>query len=153
MKAAQQPLLAFFRGTGVDQSGRHLDDVLAFDDVHLEQIHDYIQWLFPLSQHSHYNPQAPVLDRGQIDLFRADDDLKRAVLKGLDRMLSFYGLERVSDRPEDVIRRAKQFERRKREWLNDNNNNFKRITRILTSLRLLGLEKHSAALYACLRDI
>ena len=54
------PLHAFLAGVGKDSRGRTVDDVLGLADGPLEYIHDYIQWLFPLSTRSMAQPGAPV---------------------------------------------------------------------------------------------
>jgi len=45
------------------------------------------------------------------------------------------------------------FEVKRRGWLHAGDHNHLRLTRILTSLRLLGLDDHSRALYRCLAGI
>jgi hypothetical protein len=42
-----EELLAFYRGLAPDNRGRYLREILLWDDVDLEYVHDYIQWLFP----------------------------------------------------------------------------------------------------------
>ena len=53
-------LMAFYRG-GRDDRGRRLEDVLGWDHHQLELVHDYIQWMFPLTERSMAQPSAPVL--------------------------------------------------------------------------------------------
>jgi len=87
-------LLAFYRG-GRDTEGRTLDQILAWDDVELEYVHDYIQWLFPTTRRSAFNPVAPVLTDEVISFFRRDGALRDRLLAAFDRMLRFYGFVRV----------------------------------------------------------
>lgn len=144
-------LLAFFRGTGTDGAGRRLADVLAWDDEGLESHHDYIQWLFPLRTRSSVHPETPILDEAVIAEFHRDPELRRVLLSALDRMLSFYGLRRcTSPRGEPIIEPSSDFEERRRNWLWPNNHNHLRLTRILTCLRILGLQPYAAALQKCL---
>jgi hypothetical protein len=69
-------------------------------------------------------------------------------------MLDFYGLalvEAAAGTPR--IERAPDFAAKSRGWLHAGNHNHLRLTRILTSLRLLGLEDHGRTLYRCLAAI
>ena len=61
MAVTETPIVRFYRGTGFDARGRSLDEVLAWDDERLEDVHDYIQWLFPLDEPSQFTPHAPLL--------------------------------------------------------------------------------------------
>lgn len=138
-------ILAFFEGTATDDRGRSLADVLAFDDAALERIHDYIQWLFPLVERSGANPGAPRLDEAAIAAFRASPSLRAKLRAAFDRMLAFYGLRRNGER---VVEDATFASRA--QWLTPGNHNHLRLTRIITSLRLLGLEREAHALFQAL---
>jgi Opioid growth factor receptor (OGFr) conserved region. len=141
-----QPLVAFYRNLQSDDRGRMLDDILARDDDWLESTHDYIQWLFPLAAPSGANPFAPVLDEAQIAVFRQDAALQEKLLQAFGRMLAFYGLERQGD----AIAKGPNWSRRKVNWFTRPTHNNLRITRILASLRLLGLESEARAFYRAL---
>ena len=66
------PLHAFLAGAGRDGRGRLASDVLGFSDDRLEEVHDYIQWLFPLQTRSAAQPQSPVLSTAEIEAIRTD---------------------------------------------------------------------------------
>src|SRR4029077_4881134 len=142
-------LLAFYARSGKDAAGRRIDDIWRFSKAELEDNHDYIQWLFPLTERSAFNPNAPVLDAATIENFRANESLQYNLERSLDVMLDFYGLELTGDR----IVRAASFAERSANWLMPFNHNFLRLTRILKSLFLLGLEQRAAQLFACLEDL
>jgi Opioid growth factor receptor (OGFr) conserved region len=144
-------ILAFYRG-GLDDRGRTLDEILAWDLPQLEWTHDYIQWMFPLPERSGANPAAPVLSPQDIAAFRNTPALQAAMLRSLDVMLRFYGLERRLTDPPMVARRA-DFATRAGEWLTPGNHNFLRLTRIIRSLRAAGLAAHAGALFSALADI
>ena len=57
----EQALIDFQAGTGVDQHGRTLAEVVQMDDRFWEDSHDHIQWVFPTAQKSRFNPAAPVV--------------------------------------------------------------------------------------------
>jgi Opioid growth factor receptor (OGFr) conserved region len=111
------PLHAFLAGAGHDGRGRWAADVLAFSDAELEQVHDYIQWLFPLPTRSSAQPDAPVLTEAESDAIQADRRATDTLAQAADRMLRFY---QGTD-----------------AWLTAYDHNHLRITRILRSLGLL----------------
>jgi hypothetical protein len=151
---APDPLLRFYRLEGADGRGRTLADIWSWDEARLEDVHDYIQWLFPLPEPSAFNPDAPILTETAIEAFRADGELRQRLVRSLRTMLAFYGLA-LATGPDEAprITPAADFEARSRDWLHAGNHNHLRLTRILTSLRLLGLEDHSRALYRSLAAI
>ena len=111
---ARGPIHAFLAGTGTDGAGRRLDGVLAFDDIRIEAVHDFIQWCFPLPEASRAVPGAPVLARGEADAIRGDPKALAGLRAALVRMRRFYG---------DTDR-----------WLAAHDHNHLRITRILTAI-------------------
>jgi len=56
-------LVAFYDGTGTDERGRTLEQILEWRATRLEQSHDYIQTLFPLPEASGVNFSAPLIDK------------------------------------------------------------------------------------------
>ncbi len=140
-------LLDFYRGAGHDAAGRTIDEIWAYDAKHLEMVHDFIQWLFPLPEPSRFNPAAPLLTPVDIAAFRADAALRKRALRSLDLMLRFYGLVR----DDQIIARGPGFENV--HWLTPLNHNHLRLTRILLFLRHAGFEQEARALYGCLADI
>jgi hypothetical protein len=67
-------------------------------------------------------------------------------------MLAFYGLETIESNP-PTVRRAPSFTERSGNWLTASNHNHLRVTRILKSMRTLGLETQATALFNCFADI
>ena len=146
-------LLAFYAGVGTDSEGRYIGEILAWDDDQLEYCHDYIQWLFPTDQPSAFNFNAPrVLPRHREEFSRRAE-LRENLIHGLRRMLAFYGLEYHEERGQVHISRSVAWTLRKGNWLTPRNHNHLRLTRILTSLRLLGLPDHARALFLILDEI
>lgn len=142
------PLVAFYEGTGRDDRGRSLEDILRFDDDRIEQVHDFIQWLFPLSERSGANPSAPILDEATIASFRARPELRANLRRSLDRMLKFYGLTWAGAR---IVKQPSFPERS--GWLRAGDHNHLRLTRILRSLHVLGEPQAAKALFATLAVI
>jgi hypothetical protein len=148
---ADDALLRFYQLEGADACGRTLAEIWSWDAGRLEDVHDYIQWLFPLPEPSAFNPRAPILTGATMDAFRADAELRSRLLRSLTLMLDFYGLTLESDGGATPrIDRGPDFAAKSRGWLEPGDHNHLRLTRILTSLRLLGLADHGRALYACL---
>lgn len=145
----QQALIDFYRGTGTDDQGRKLSTMHGWSDSKLEAVHNYIQWMFPLKEASHFNHAAPLLDDETIAIFRSDAAIQRNFCFSLETMLAFYGLEAGVL---EIVPRS-DFRQKAQNWLHANDHNHLRLTRIITSLRLVGLENEAQALYSCLAKI
>ena len=151
-------LIDFYRGDGTDAEGRTFDEILSWDDDRLEFTHDFIQWLFPTRQPSNFNPDAPLLTGADIEAFRSDAFLRNRMRVAFDRFASFLGLHVASPAggaslgadPPKVAPDPARF--REGVWKRPNHN-WLRITRVLTSLRSVGLESLAGSFFACLRDL
>lgn len=110
--------------TGAFRHGSRAESLCRiYTDTRLEVEHDYIQWLFPLPEPSRFHPGAPILTAADIQVFHNSKDLKRIMRRALNRMWKFYKYNT--------------------HWLTPKNHNFMRITRILRSCTLCGLEKEA----------
>ena len=130
-------LIAFYRGVGSDSAGRTLEEILAWDFIRLEIVHDFIQWLFPLPEPSEFNDEAPLLTPEQIQLFRTEPLLGENLVRSFERMLGFYGFT-LRREPSRRIDESDLFGHRRHVLYGGFNHNHLRITRILRSLTLLG---------------
>lgn len=142
-------VLAFYGGSGCDHRGRTLDEMLQWDNDALEFVHDYIQWLFPLTVPSGFNPEAPVLSSDVIQQFRDTPQLRNKLLEAFKLLLGFYGFELN----EMTVRRSANFRQRADNWLFVGNHNMLRITRILTCLSLLGLREYATGFLRALTSV
>lgn len=146
----------------------HFEIVRNWSDDKWEFAHDYIQWLFPLKEPSNFNPDAPLLTDEDIVIFKADPELREAVFQSFHRFLKFLGLICRFDQTtkkwvtkkiqagltgigEEFL--TKEEVAKKQGLWAEANHNWMRITRCLTSLRLLGHEEASASLFAALCEI
>ena len=145
------PIVAFYSG-GRDAAGRTLAEILAWPDAELEAVHDYIQWVFPLTQPSGVNPSAPLVTAKTVGAFVEDRSLREGLRAALDRMLAFYGLRRVVTADGDVRVQIDEsrFAARSATWLRPGNHNHLRLTRIMGSLSALGLPDEARGLQRCL---
>jgi hypothetical protein len=146
---AKTRIVGFFEGSLPDNRGRFLSDIQSWPEARLEAVHDFIQWMFPLTEPSPVNPSAPVLDRETIKAFRAAPELRQALRASWLRMIDFYGFEFSDGR----VQPSAGFAAKSANWLNPNNHNHLRITRILKCLRLLGLEREANAFFDCLAEL
>jgi hypothetical protein len=143
-RCAMSRLVEFYRGAATDTEGRRLEEVWGWDDDSLEAVHDFIQWLFPLPEPSNFNPDAPLLTAADVAAFRADALLRSRLRRSFERFLSFLGLTideggRVAEGPNFVARVRDAWAYPNHNWL--------RVSRVLRSLTLLGLEAEARALY------
>jgi hypothetical protein len=146
-------IVDFYMGQCADHAGRLITDLWAFDADQLEYQHDFIQWLFPLEVPSPVNPVAPVLDWETITAFRESPELKSRLLRSLELMLRFYGLERREAEGQVTVELAPGFAGRAENWLQPGNHNHLRITRILRCLMLCGLEGEARAFLGRLMEV
>lgn len=121
------PLVRFLLGSGKDNRGRTLENVLAFTDAHLEAEHDYIQWLFPLREQSGAVWDAPTLTNNDIAFISQNEEIRKNLVDALIRMGDFF---RAND-----------------QWLAPHDHNHLRITRILKSTRILLSKEHAQTYY------
>lgn len=152
--AINSGVLEFYAGRGADHAGRTLDTILDLSDSQLENLHDYIQWLFPMAVPSAVNLCAPIVDRETQCAFQKCRRLRANLCRSCARMLRFYGLYcGAREPPCSTIQPTSTFGSRSAVWLTPDNHNHLRLTRILSSLRLLGLAECSLRLLQCLEDI
>lgn len=137
-------LLSFYRCQGTDIEGRTLEEIWTLNDDELEELHDYIQWLFPLPDPSQFNSDAPLLTDKDIESFKSDLVIQANLVKSFERILGFCGFSWTKD--EKVVE-GNNFQERIPDVWEIFNHNWLRITRILRSLTLLGREVQAQALY------
>ena len=153
------PLLRFYTKIigGRDHRGRSLQDILQWQNSQLESCHNYIQIMFPLPEGSLFNNAAPVVDRTIFYAFRDSGAppgalitrtmLQDRLLQSFSRILNFYGYTLLTvDGNEGVrILPAYDYQEATSRWTVNFDHNHLRITRILRSLRVLGLGREAEA--------
>ncbi|KAL8780409.1 MAG: hypothetical protein Q9213_006494, partial [Squamulea squamosa] len=97
--------------------------------------------------------------------FRSSPELQSQLRKSLQRMLQFYGLELIDsshnhqateekDRESKYqVRPAPNFRTASQNWVTRFDHNHLRITRIIRSCRVLGLEEEAAAFFEALMQV
>ena len=143
-------LLDFYRGQGTDTEGRSLESLWAWNDDELEEVHDFIQWMFPLPEPSRFNPDAPLLTNDEMAAFRCDALLQSRLRKSFERILLFLGFARAKD---GSVVEGPNFADRASEVWEYPNHNWLRITRVIRCLCLLGLKPEAQAIFARLEAV
>ncbi|KAI4124355.1 MAG: hypothetical protein LQ341_007085 [Variospora aurantia] len=140
-----------------DSRGRTLTSILAWPDDRLEHSHDYIQILFPLPERSPFNFSAPVIDEQTFSQFRSKSELRDRLRDSFVRLLHFYGFELAPQVSTDEASDGKyrvnlgvDFPHASRNWVTRFDHNHLRITRIIRSCRILGLDDEAQAFHAAL---
>mgnify|MGYP001793472539 CR=1 FL=1 len=147
-------IVPFYLGEKADPAGRKIHQIWEWDFEELECAHDYIQWLFPIGEKSHFNPNAPVVDEGIIQAFKENFRLQKNLLQSFSVMLNFYGLAISKDEQgKVVVEKSGNYPIRKQEWVTMLDHNYLRITRILKCLMAFGLIQEAQAFYGCLQKI
>ncbi|MCJ1408786.1 hypothetical protein MMC19_002862 [Ptychographa xylographoides] len=151
----QPPLVSFYDPSIASHNaiGRTLSSILAWNDRKLEASHDYIQFLFPLPEGSGFNWAAPVIDRDTFNAFRSRPELRARLKDSFVRMLTFYGFELRENGNESEVIQGPNFPKVARNWVTRFDHNHLRITRIIRSLRILGLESEAHAFYSALSRV
>lgn len=155
-------LIRFFDPTTAspDSRGRTLTTILSWSDADLERSHDYIQTVFPLPEGSMFQ-DAQLITPNIRKAFLSQPELRAGLHTAFERMLSFYGLQVSHHQTEqedgmmesvEEVTRGSNFDSNSRNWVIRFNHNHLRLTRILRSLRLLGLESDAAALHGFLEN-
>ena len=142
-------LLDFYRHKSPDCQGRTLREIWSWNDEQLEHCHDFIQWMFPLDEPSSVNADAPLVSGEDRLAFQTEPQLQTAMRRSLSVFLAFLGLAMTED---GRVIRGQNFNRRIGIWKHSNHN-WLRITRMLKSLRLLGLDKEARAVWLCLKEL
>ncbi|KAI4125866.1 MAG: hypothetical protein LQ338_004031 [Usnochroma carphineum] len=145
------------QNASADARGRKLNNILAWSDGRLEWSHDYIQILFPLPERSPINPSAPAINEQTFSAFRSRPEWQDRLRDSLVRMLNFYGFVlRQRQSPGQAenngweVRPGPNFSQASPNWLKRFDHNHLRITRIIRSCRVLGLEDEVKAFYVAL---
>lgn len=123
-------ILDFLSGWGTDYQGRRYSEMVAVDDVRMEECHDQIQWMFPLHEGSNFAFCYPIINSEISKIARTDVQIIKNILSATNRMHQFFGI-------------GLYYNTEKWTWCKDLDHNLLRITRIIRSLRLFGLESDS----------
>ena len=96
----------------------------------LENYHDYIQWLFPLTDQSMYNIFAPILTQTQIAYIKNNKEIQQSLKRSLIMMLDFYGFVLIDDYYNPYIDYAPTYKDKSQLFTNHKNIKISYIIRI-----------------------
>lgn len=123
-----------------------VDDVLKFDLDQIEECHNFIQWLFPLTEKSAFNPEAPVIHAEDYDILIEMDSVTDKVYEGFGMMMEFFNVDMESfkvgtytlDRfiPNYILGSEQ-------DLLKDKSHHDLRLTRIITSMASFGFTEEA----------
>ena len=126
-------LVKFQIGTGTDHAGRYLWDIWDFDDKAIEQTHDFIQWMFPLTERSESVPGVPTLSADDVEAIHASEVARANLERSAEWYLGFL--------------------KRNDHWIKSYDHNHLRITRAIKSLSLLTSVEASNSFFDSVFDI
>ena len=134
-------VVEFYRGRALD-SGLSLVDLWEWTPGEFDANPGALELLFPL------------VDADTARIFVWDEVLRDRLLLSLETAMKFFGLERLSfPNGRVLVLRAATFPERRPLWVQRDSENHNQLTRMLGSLRQLGLEHEARALFRCLEDV
>ncbi len=110
-------ILDFLSGEQQDIHNRYLEDIWKMSDEEIENVHNFIQWIFPLNERSRAVSNSPILTQQEIIDIKKSEIAQQYIKKSADWFLDFLT--------------------RNSYWICQSNHNHLRITRTIKSLRLI----------------
>ena len=144
LKNNKEDIYKFLSGEKPDKYGRNIREIWEYDNKLLEKSHNYIQRLFPTTKESIFEKAPlinPVADKKHITNQKIRENMK----KSFEIMLNFYGFEYKN---KTIIDKKET-----KHWISKGNHNYLRITRIITSLKIFGLEAEAILFYEALLNL
>ncbi|EQC45404.1 opioid growth factor receptor-related protein [Bacteriovorax sp. Seq25_V] len=138
-------LLEFYTNRKSNPDGLFLKDIWNFSDWELENRHQYIQWLFPLEMKSNHNDTSLVVSADEVREALSSRDFQENLFHSLQLMEDFWGFKvKHKYHPESSPTMKKDYIAK--NWVTLYNHNYIRITRVLHSLKIFGLEEEAKEL-------
>lgn len=144
-KVSTYPAVEFLRGDSPNGEGYFLDQILGWSNDEWDFQHNFIQWVFPTTEPSNFNPDAPVLTPDEITIIKADPNIQGVLGVIFHRWLRFCGLSYTDDMGLEIG--TTEFPEGNPKVFWKFNHNFLRITRVLQSLTLLGRRDRAEELF------
>ena len=116
-------ILNFLIGNQEDSNNRCIQDIWEMNDREIENTHNFIQWIFPLSERSEAVPNSPIVSEEEIYQIKNSELAQNNIKKSSDWFLGFL--------------------ERNKYWICYSNHNHLRITRAIKSLRLIHSNKEA----------
>ena len=116
-------ILNFLIGNQEDSNNRCIQDIWEMNDREIENTHNFIQWIFPLSERSEAVPNSPIVSEEEVYQIKNSELAQNNIKKSSDWFLGFL--------------------ERNKYWICYSNHNHLRITRAIKSLRLIHSNKEA----------
>lgn len=133
-------VVEFFRDGGKDPYGRTLQDMLGMNDFEWESSHDVVQWAFPLHEPSNFNDECPLVRAEELPILQSDPKCQENMRDVLLRFTKFLGFEWRQEGDVWSFYPADNYQQKVKVWRTKYNHNYLRITRVIRSLRLFGMD-------------
>jgi hypothetical protein len=133
-------ILGFMRNESPDYKGRKYLDMINWTDQQLESCHDQIQHMFPLHEESRMAVRYPIITKEIAEIAENDSVIQNNMMSALWRMRRVFGIGEYNDKNIQYT------------WCQKGNHNLLRITRIIRSLRIFGLDNLAENFYGCVID-
>lgn len=143
-QVGDQLLLRFFLNEENQCIPHRHEDIVKFTDSEIEKYHDFIQWIFPTSQPSRFNGDAPTIDEHFATMLHGNQCALQNYCKSCRRYLHYMDF----DCNENIHTYHGD-----RPFYRLPYHNFLRMTRMLQSLREAGHPQCSANLFAQMMDM
>ena len=82
-------MLNFLKGNETDVYKRYLKDMWIMSDDQIENIHNFIQWVFPLNERSNAVPKSPILTNEEIISIKKSETAQKNIKKSAEWFLEF----------------------------------------------------------------
>lgn len=140
-------LIKFYKGER-NRNNVTLEEVWGFSDHELENIHNYIQWIFPIVEPDYWDRDTPKLSEKDIQIFKNSKLFKTKVVKSLIVMSKFWGFDINYDNSGTlVMNKSESYNDKSKNWQTYMNHNFLRITRVIHCLNDLGFRNLAKVFY------
>lgn len=141
-------ILQFYRNQRKNDYGQTIEDIMQYSYGEMEFDHNYIQLIFPSNEPSMCNVGSPVLTEAEAETFQSDPKLQETVTQSFIKFIGFLGLQFDGDVVSFRTDRENPY-----ILFEKFNHNMLRVTRMLKSLRLVGLEKLALATWNGLQPV
>jgi hypothetical protein len=129
-----------------------IDEMWEKSDNYLANLHNYIAWLFPTREKT-YSIDSIALEDKEIEEFKSNPELRKRVMKSYTRLLKYFGFVVGAVDGMPAVIPEDDFEEKKKLWLTPRNSNYRKISRILQSLMLLGFKDAALLFFRALKSI
>lgn len=143
-------IIPFYLDEWHTEENDYIHDIIGWgpQNANWESKHKFIQWIFPTPFPSQYNSTAPLLTKDTVHLLLQNNDTLVRYAKCFAHFMTFMSIAIIVKKDDDSVELKASPELLKKPV-----HNFKRLTRVLTSLRCFGFDDVAFKLYNTLIDL